>query len=196
MAIDWTHELADQLDWHWQHQLRPGLDGLTDAEYLWEPAPGSWSVRPRAEATTAMAVGDGDVVVDFEHPAPEPPPITTIAWRIAHVAIAVLGERAANHFGAAGSVEYATTRWPLDAAGGLALLDHHYGEWITGVRSLDPAGLARPCGPAEGPFAEYPMAALVLHINREAIHHGAEIALLRDLYLRRSTRDDSAERAG
>jgi hypothetical protein len=28
------------------------------------------------------------------------------------------------------------------------------------------------------------MAALVLHINREVIHHGAEIALLRDLYVR------------
>ncbi len=26
------------------------------------------------------------------------------------------------------------------------------------------------------------MAELVLHINREAIHHGAEILLLRDLY--------------
>jgi hypothetical protein len=26
------------------------------------------------------------------------------------------------------------------------------------------------------------MAALVLHINREVIHHGAEVALLRDLY--------------
>jgi hypothetical protein len=26
------------------------------------------------------------------------------------------------------------------------------------------------------------MAALILHINREALHHGAEIALLRDLY--------------
>jgi hypothetical protein len=25
----------------------------------------------------------------------------------------------------------------------------------------------------------------VLHINREVIHHGAEIALLRDLYLRK-----------
>jgi hypothetical protein len=25
----------------------------------------------------------------------------------------------------------------------------------------------------------------VLHINRELIHHGAEICLLRDLYLRR-----------
>ena len=26
------------------------------------------------------------------------------------------------------------------------------------------------------------IAALVLHINREVIHHGAEVALLRDLY--------------
>jgi len=30
------------------------------------------------------------------------------------------------------------------------------------------------------------MATLVLHINRETIHHGAEIALLRDLYLARA----------
>ena len=30
------------------------------------------------------------------------------------------------------------------------------------------------------------MAALVLHIHREVIHHGAEIALLRDLYAHRS----------
>jgi len=29
------------------------------------------------------------------------------------------------------------------------------------------------------------MSTLILHINREAIHHGAEVALLRDLYLRR-----------
>ena len=28
------------------------------------------------------------------------------------------------------------------------------------------------------------MAALILHIHRELIHHGAEICLLRDLYLR------------
>jgi len=41
---------------------------------------------------------------------------------------------------------------------------------------------ARPCGPAEGPFADLPMAALILHIHREAIHHLAEVALLRDLY--------------
>jgi hypothetical protein len=28
------------------------------------------------------------------------------------------------------------------------------------------------------------MSQLILHINREVIHHGAEIACLRDLYLR------------
>ena len=50
------------------------------------------------------------------------------------------------------------------------------------MRGLGEDGLARPCGPAEGPYAEASMAELVLHIHREAIHHGAEIALLRDLY--------------
>ncbi len=67
----------------------------------------------------------------------------------------------------------------------LRQLDDAHDAWIKGVRGLGSDGLAQPCGPAEGPFAEYPMATLVLHIHREAIHHGAEIALLRDLYLRR-----------
>ena len=53
------------------------------------------------------------------------------------------------------------------------------------MRGLDEAALARPVGEAEGPWADVPMSGLVLHINRELIHHGAELALLRDLYLRR-----------
>jgi hypothetical protein len=53
------------------------------------------------------------------------------------------------------------------------------------VTALGDEGLARPCGAAEGLFAAYPMAALVLHVNREVLHHGAEIALLRDLYANR-----------
>ena len=84
--------------------------------------------------------------------------------------------RVPAHFGGqpAGydSFPYAGT---ADAA--LAQLDDAYAGWTAGVRRLDVAALARPCGPAEGPFAEYPMAALVLHINREVIHHGAEVAL-------------------
>jgi hypothetical protein len=42
--------------------------------------------------------------------------------------------------------------------------------------------LTVPVGEAEGEYAALPYAALVLHINREAIHHMAEVALLRDLY--------------
>ena len=53
---------------------------------------------------------------------------------------------------------------------------------MAGVPSLDEAGLARPVGPAEGPWQDRSYAALVLHINREVIHHGAEVALLRNLF--------------
>ena len=53
-----------------------------------------------------------------------------------------------------------------------------------------PPVLQAPCGPAEGAWSQRSMAELVLHINREVIHHGAEIALLRDLYAHREgTRD-------
>ncbi|HET7430806.1 MAG TPA: DinB family protein, partial [Nocardioides sp.] len=71
------------------------------------------------------------------------------------------------------------------AAEALARLDTAYDAWTAGVESLGEEGLSRPCGPSEGPFAEAPLADLVLHLNRELIHHGAEICLLRDLYLRR-----------
>ena len=179
--VDWTHELVEQLDWHWQHHLRPGLDGLGDEEYLWEPVPGCWSLRRREDARSAMAAGAADTVADFEHPEPVPAPFTTIAWRMAHLSVGVLGERAANHFGAE-AMSYPTTDWPLTAAGGLAMLDRSYERWMAGVRGLDAAGLAAPCGPSEGPYADHPMAALVLHISREVIHHGAEILTVRDLH--------------
>jgi hypothetical protein len=29
-------------------------------------------------------------------------------------------------------------------------------------------------GPAEGPYADHPLSGLILHSNREAVHHGAE----------------------
>ncbi|MGH3942668.1 MAG: DinB family protein [Pseudonocardiaceae bacterium] len=181
VTIDWTHECLEQLDLHWRGQLRPRLDGLTDAEYLWEPVPGCWSIRRRDEAVSAMAAGAGDWVADFELPAPDPAPVTTIAWRLGHISIGLFAMRASSHFGD-GSVSYQTTDWPPTAAGALDLLDRSYEAWTSGVRALDPDGLARPVGPAEGPWAEHSMATLVLHINREAIHHGAEVSLLRDLY--------------
>jgi hypothetical protein len=176
MPVDWRAELAAQLDFHWEHQLRPRLVGLTDDEYFWEPVPGCWSIR-RNESGEVQ----GDWMVDWVWPAPDPPPFTTIGWRLAHIAGPVLGFRASNHFGD-GSLTLESMPWPGSAAEALELLDRSYAAWKAGVDALDEAMLARPIGPAEGPYAEYPMATLILHINREVIHHGAEVALLRDLY--------------
>jgi DinB superfamily len=180
-TVDWDHELVEQLDWHWRTQLRPRLEGLTDEEYRWEPVRDAWNVRPRGTSTAPIAAGRGDFTIDFALPEPDPVPVTTIAWRIGHLVVGVLGMRASSHFGGP-AVDYESHEYPGDAATALAQLDAAHAAWTAGVRGLGEEGLRRPCGPAEGPYAEAPMAALVLHINREVIHHGAEIALLRDLY--------------
>ncbi len=181
--MDWNRELLEQLDWHWRRQLRPRLDGITDDEYFWEPVADCWNVRPRGRGTAPVQAGSGDFTIDFAMPEPVPPPVTTIAWRLAHIIVGVFGMRVAGHFSGP-PVDYLSFGYAGTAAGALRQLDEVYEAWQTGVRGLGTAGLAQPCGAAEGPFADHPMAALVLHINREAIHHGAEIALLRDLYLR------------
>ena len=178
MAIDWTEQLASQLHWHWQFHLRPRFDGLSDEEYFWEPVPQTWSVRPRGQGV-AMEVGAGDFIIDFALPEPSPPPVTTIAWRLGHLLVGVLGDRNARHFGGP-AVDYDSYACPGTAAEALDRLDELYARWIAGVRALDRDALARPCG--EPGFESDPMAALVLHINREMLHHGAEISLLRDLY--------------
>ncbi|MFC0436497.1 DinB family protein [Kutzneria buriramensis] len=179
--LDWKELLLEQAEWHWHNQLRPRLNGLTDDEYRWEPVAGAWNVRPRGTGKTSMAAGGGEYVIDWEYPEPDPAPVTTIAWRLGHIVVGVFGMRVASHFGGP-PMDYNSHEYPGDAKTALAQLDTVYQAWIDGVRKAD---LSQPCGPAEGPFADYPMAALVLHIHRELIHHGAEIALLRDLYRRR-----------
>jgi hypothetical protein len=179
--FDPTVQLPLQLTWHWEHHLRPRLDGLTDDEFLWEPVEGCWSIRPKGQERAAIGAGAGDWVVEFEFPEPDPAPLTTIAWRMAHIQVGIFAMRNASHFGRE-PVDYRTATYAGDAATALAFLDEEYAHWTKGVEGLDLEALGRPVGEAEGPFAEHPYAELVLHINREVIHHGAEILLLRDLY--------------
>ena len=176
-STDFTAQLADQLDFHWSRQLRGRLDGLTDAEYFWEPVPGCWTVRR-------------DATVDFEFPPPDPAPFTTIAWRMAHVIVGVLAMRNHSHFGGP-PADYQSWPYATDATTALAQLDDAYAQWIAGVRGLDADALRRAVGPAEGPWADHAMSELVLHINREVIHHGAEIACLRDLYANTNNKKES-----
>jgi hypothetical protein len=85
MDIDWNAELVDQLDWHWQHQLRPRLDGLTDDEYFWQPVPGCWTLSRRGESSAPVSLGTGEFTMDYATAPRDREPVTTIAWRLAHL---------------------------------------------------------------------------------------------------------------
>jgi hypothetical protein len=171
MTIDWTRELFAQFDLQWNLAHGPSLDTLTNEEYLWEPVPGCWSIRPTGPG------GRGE----FEQawPDPEPAPVTTIAWRLSHLAVGVFGLRVSYLFGD-GSLTHENAERPLTAKEGVAYFKEQVGQWRSHTERLDAEGLARPVGAPEP--SDAPMASLLLHLNREALHHLAEVSLLRALY--------------
>jgi hypothetical protein len=180
MRIDWSGLVVGQLEFYWSVHLRPRLDGLTDDEFFWEPVEGTWSVRRGA---------DGGWRLDGADPEPSPPPVTTLAWRLVHIGT-LLHSRASTFFGD-GSVPAEATMFdprhqpatlPGNAADGVAFLEAGYRRWMDPVTALSDEQLAEPLGPRGAYFANDPLAALIVHLNREVMHHGAEIALLRDLY--------------
>jgi hypothetical protein len=191
MTIDWSRSLVGQLTFYWDFHLWPRLAGLTDEEYFWEPAGGCWSLRP---------TGDGGWRMDRTRPAGQPEPLTTIAWRMTHLAVECFESRVRAFFGGEGPTMFSPGEriltagdLPGTAADGLAYLERAYRHWRDGVAGLGEAGLLGPLGPAGADYAEEPMAELVLHLNREAMHHGGEICLLRDLY-RATGASDRADR--
>ncbi len=158
---------------------------LDDAEYRWEPVPGAWSVRRHADGPAPGAtvlVGAGEWGRDGGRPHPWPPPVTTIAWRTAHL-LEMLELRAEHTVGDRCRLE-ADLRYPGDAAGAVAALEAAAGAWRYALTTADDAALdqvGRSTYP-DGDDAEMPFLELVWWMNQEVLHHGAEIALLRDLY--------------
>jgi hypothetical protein len=172
MTVDWNHVLLEQFDLEWNLAHGPSLETLTDDEYLWEPVPGCWSIRPTGP--------DGRGEFDQAWPDPEPSPVTTIAWRLSHLAVGVFGLRASHHFGD-GSLTHENAERPLTAKEGVAYFKEQALQWRSHIERLDEEGLARLVGEPEAQL-NAPWASLVLHVNREALHHLAEVSLLRDLY--------------
>lgn len=180
---DWNQQLIDQLIHYWEYHLQPGLEGLTDAEYFWEPAPGSWRIARRDDARTELVGGSGDWVMEAAFPEPDDPPLTTIGWRLGHVTVQVLGRRNWSHFGGP-NCNYFEHEFAGTADQAIADLTTVYERWVDGVRGLGVDGLAKAVGQDEGPYAAEPFSSLVLHVAREVIHHGGEICLLRELHAR------------
>jgi DinB superfamily len=172
--VDLHHLVFGGFDFAWK-RLRDRLVDLGDDEYRWAPVDDVWTIRRDGERWVA----------DWATPDPVPAPLTTIAWRIWHVADC-LASYVAPHLG----------EWPLpgefrdwfdDAAPALVNLDVAHDAFRERITGLGEDGLRAPLGPKWGPYAEESWAALVLHAMDEVAHHGAEIALLRDLYARRAS---------
>lgn len=161
--------LTDSLDYVWD-RVRSRLDGMADDEYLWEPVAGCWSVR--------------DGVVDRVVPDPEPAPVTTIAWRTWHMAAECLDGYSERAFGATG-LGLGPLQWYVTADEARAGLDRAWTVFRDGFTARGEDGLWLALGPAFGPYADDTLAALLLHAQDEISHHGAEVALLRDLYAAR-----------
>ncbi|MFG2874671.1 DinB family protein [Streptomyces sp. NPDC048337] len=161
---------------------------MTDEEYFWEPVPDCWSVRRRAEgpgprATLLAGAPAGDWGRDTaSYPHPWPPPVTTIAWRLSHLS-EMLSLRAEHTAGG-----HALTRddYPIsgDAAGAVAAFEAAATAWRKALSGVDDTALDTVgfCTYPHGGDPDEPFIEIVWWVNQEVLHHGAEIALLRDLY--------------
>lgn len=153
------------------------IEGLDDAEYLWEPVVGCWSIRPDDQGRWRIDGADGGTSSD-------PPPFTTIAWRIGHLAGVALGGFA-NWLFEDGSLSVHAISFPGRAAEVPQFCQANYRAWRDGIGAIDEAGWFEPLGAKWGPYAQDTTLDLALHVLDEVDHHGAEVGLLRDLYLRR-----------
>ncbi|MEV4256477.1 DinB family protein [Spirillospora sp. NPDC049652] len=155
-------------------RTRDRLSGLTDAEYLWEPVPDGWTLRPDASGRWHIDADGGG------GPAPDPVPVPTIAWRMNHVALAFVdfGERLFN----ARNITIDDVEFSGTADGGVAFLEDAYRGWREPLGKLAGDDWWRPGGPPFFAYADTPAYDVALHVLDEFIHHTAEIGVLRDLY--------------
>ncbi|WP_093877329.1 DinB family protein [Streptomyces sp. TLI_105] len=159
---------------------------ITDAEYLWEPVPDCWSVRRHADGPGPRAtvlVGAGEWGRDTTPPPhPAPPPFTTIAWRLSHLS-EMLALRA-DHTNGSRSLTRDDFRACGDVATALPAFDAAAAAWREALLSVDDKALdtVGHCTYPHGSDPENPFLEIVWWVNQELLHHGAEIALLRDLH--------------
>jgi hypothetical protein len=170
------------------------FDDLGDAEYLWEPVSRMWSIRRRTEATTPEAFGPGEWVLDGERRDPfAPGPMTTIAWRIGHL-LSMFAGRWEWTFGPRTADPDTLVDFTPVAGDALADLWGWADKWAARIDGLTDDELDIP-GFGQYPHGldpQLPFIGILWWMNREFIHHLAEVALLRDLYAHRSSWSGSA----
>ncbi|MEU6773733.1 DinB family protein [Streptomyces sp. NPDC046759] len=162
------------------------VEPLTDAEYFWEPVPGCWTVRRRVDGPgprAAFLAGGGPWGRDAApYPHPWPPPVTTLAWRLSHLTETM--SLRADHTVGGRSATREDHPVSGDAAGAVSAFEAGVSAWRRALLSADDAALdtVGHCSYPYGSDPGEPCLTVVWWVNQEVLHHGAEIALLRDLY--------------
>jgi hypothetical protein len=163
----WDHQAGELMDW---------LDGTTDDEYLWLPAPGAWTVRER----------DGRGVPD-DDPDAELPPVRTLAWLVGHIGAGALVR--ADWTTGSHSLRDEDIEWPLRAAEGRTFLRAGLDAWRGGLETMTDADLDE-VGRSQYPRGldpDLPLLDIVWWVNREMILHTGEVGYVRALYAARET---------
>jgi hypothetical protein len=150
-------------------RLRARLEGLTDAEYLWEPVPRCWTVHRD---------GSGAWVADYAEPDPDPAPFTTIGWRLVHLADC----KVMYHEWAFGPrrLSFADLAAPATAAAALARLEEGQARLRGALAALGDDELDGPRWTNWG--ERWPAWRVLWTMVDHDAHHGGEIGCLRDLY--------------
>ena len=149
--------------------LRRQVEGLTVDEFFWEPAPGCWSLRPLEDAVWSL---------DYAEEPSLPAPVTTIAWRLVHVATCKLMYHE-YAFGPA-RLTWNELALPGTVEGALAWLDEGQQKLLSALADLEDADLhaLRLTNWGE----RWPTWRFFWTMVTHDLEHGAEIGLLRQLY--------------
>jgi hypothetical protein len=155
-------------------QLFDRLEGLTDDEFLWEPAPTVWTVR----------LVDGRPKPDVEVWAPEATaaPPRTLAWSMGHLGDGSMTR--ADWLVGSHSLRDGDLTWPMTAREGLEFMRAGLTAWRDGLAAmtdadLDEVGRSAYSG---GLDPTLPLIEIVWWVNKELLWHAADIWFVRDLY--------------
>ena len=157
-------------------QLFGRLEGLTDDELLWEPAPVTWTVRPGSDGKPGRSSESA-----WWAPTPEAEPPRTLSWSMGHLGAGSL-IRADWLVGSHEMVDQPD--WPVETEAAIDFLRVGLDAWRSGLEvmsdeDLDTVGRSAYPG---GLDPQLPLMDIVWWVNKELLWHAAEIWYVRDLY--------------
>ena len=161
-----------------RYRLFGRLEGLTDAEYLL----GAGQQQPQHPPRRRRRLPRRRRCFRSRSRG-VPDPVTTIAWRImAHRRLCLRGY--VIYFFEDVPESRRPPAWPGTTKEGVEALAQDWEHFVSHIAALGDKRLLAPIGLGPGGWDRETYLKLALHALDEAAHHGGEIGLLRDLYLR------------